>query len=91
MRYTVKGLFLKSGDSVLVSPTDLQKYNSENIGSLTVDKDSTTINQFDNKADGVIYIETKHFSRKRFLNYFKSKSSKFSQLMDSLQSDENFQ
>lgn len=41
--------------------------------------------------DGAIYVETKDFSTKRFLRYFRSKSKEFSKLLDSKGDDHTFQ
>ncbi|MBB6331821.1 hypothetical protein HNP24_002771 [Chryseobacterium sediminis] len=41
--------------------------------------------------DGVIYVETKDFSTKRFLRYFRSKSKEFSKLLDSNGDGHTFQ
>lgn len=68
-------------DSIQISKADLQKYNPNDIASVTVYKDDTRFKHLASNADGAIYIETKQFSRKRFLNYFKSKSPKFKNLL----------
>lgn len=78
-------------DSVLTTIEDMKRYNPDDIASVTVYKDSTKFKHLDSKADGAIYIETNQFSRKRFLNYFKSKSPKFKNLLASKQSDDSFQ
>ncbi|WP_433901074.1 hypothetical protein [Sphingobacterium puteale] len=78
-------------DSVRIGQADLQKYNPDDIATVTVYKDSTKFKHLDNNAIGAIYIETKQFSRKRFLNYFKSKSQEFKQLLASEHSDNSFQ
>lgn len=78
-------------DSVRISQADLQKYKSDDIATVTVYKDSSKFKHLDGNAIGAIYIETNQFSRKRFLNYFKSKSSEFKNLLASQQGDGNFQ
>ncbi|WP_336833522.1 hypothetical protein [Sphingobacterium siyangense] len=78
-------------DSVRISQADLQKYKSDDIATVTVYKDSTKFKHLDSNAIGAVYIETNQFSRKRFLNYFKSKSPEFKNLLASQQSDDSFQ
>ncbi|OOG16360.1 hypothetical protein BWD42_21735 [Sphingobacterium sp. CZ-UAM] len=78
-------------DSVRIGQADLQKYKSEDIATVTVYKDSTKFKHLDSNAIGAIYIETNQFSRKRFLNYFKSKSPEFKTLLASQQNDDSFQ
>lgn len=78
-------------DSVRIGQADLQKYKSEDIATVTVYKDSTKFKHLDSNAIGAIYIETNQFSRKRFLNYFKSKSPEFKNLLASQQNDDSFQ
>jgi len=78
-------------DSVRIGQADLQKYKSDDIATITVYKDSTKFKHLDSNAIGAIYIETNQFSRKRFLNYFKSKSPEFKNLLTSQQSDDSFQ
>lgn len=78
-------------DSVRISQADLQKYKSDDIATVTVYKDSTKFRYLDSNAIGAIYIETNQFSRKRSLNYFKSKSPEFKSLLASQQSDDSFQ
>ncbi|TJZ61529.1 hypothetical protein FAZ15_10095 [Sphingobacterium olei] len=77
-------------DSVQVDQSEMQKYNSNQIASVTIVKDSTYLHIYGN-TPGSVYIETKSFSRKRFINYFRSKSIEFKQLLDSLENDNSFQ
>lgn len=65
-------------DSVNVDKDDLQKYDPNEISSVTVFKNKEAIALLgDDGKDGVIYIETKIFSRKRYWRYFASKSSEY--------------
>ncbi|GGH15059.1 hypothetical protein FAZ19_06955 [Sphingobacterium alkalisoli] len=68
----------------------MQKYDANQIASVTIVKDSTYLHIYGN-TPGSVYIETKSFSRKRFINYFRSKSIEFKQLLDSLENDNSFQ
>lgn len=78
-------------DSIQVNQLEMHKYDASDIASVTIAKDSTTLGLFGNTKDGVVYIETKSFSRKRFINYFKSKSPDFKELLESLENDSSFQ
>lgn len=86
-----KGVPIMFVDSMRVSQADLQKYKPDDIATVTVYKDNMKFKHLDSNAIGAIYIETKQFSRTRFLNYFKSKSSDFKNLLASQQSDNSFQ
>ncbi|MCS4165289.1 hypothetical protein [Sphingobacterium sp. BIGb0116] len=85
-----KGVPIMFVDSVRVSQAELQKYKSDDIATITVYKDSMKFKYLDSNAIGAMYIETKQFSKKRFLNYFNSKSSEFKHLLTSEQSDDSF-
>lgn len=78
-------------DSIQVDRSAMQKYNADQIASVSIVKDSTTLGLFGNTADAVIYIETKNFCRQRFINYFSSKSVEFKQLLESSGDDKSFQ
>lgn len=86
-----KGVPIMFVDSVRIGEADLKKYAPDDIAYAAVYKDSMAFRHLDSNAIGAIYIETKKFSRKRFLNYFKSKSPDFKNLLLSLQSDNSFQ
>ncbi|WP_426790643.1 hypothetical protein [Sphingobacterium sp. WOUb80] len=85
-----KGVPVIFVDSIRISQADMQKYKPDDIATITVYKDSMAYRHLDSNAIGVVYIETKQFSKKRFLNYFNSKSSEFKHLLMSEQSDDNF-
>lgn len=79
-------------DSVNVDPSEMQKYDPNIISSVTVYKDKEAKDLFGEDAkDGVIYIETKTFSRNRFQNYFKSKSAEYKRLIEKESDDDKFQ
>ncbi|RZF62592.1 hypothetical protein [Sphingobacterium corticibacterium] len=78
-------------DSIQVDKSEMQKYNADQIASVSVVKDSVTLGIFGNTADAVIYVETKNFCRQRFVNYFASKSIEFKKLFESLGDDKSFQ
>ncbi|HAF35285.1 MULTISPECIES: hypothetical protein [Sphingobacterium] len=87
---TSKGAPIMFVDSVQISQADLQKLNPNDIASVKVYKDSQAFKHIDSNANGALYVETKQFCRKRFLNYFKSKSSAFKHLLESQGSDDGF-
>ncbi len=69
-------------DSIRVDGSDLQKYDPQEIASLTMYKDEEALKLFPQEGkDGVVYIQTKKFGRKRFENYFKTKSSEYQNLL----------
>lgn len=79
-------------DSVSVSQEDLQKYDPNDISSVTVYKDKKAIDLLgDDGKDGAVYIETKKFCRNRYLKYFASKSTEYKQNVIPLENDNNIQ
>lgn len=79
-------------DNVNVSKEDIQKYDPKDISSITVIKEKNVIEKFGKDGkDGVIFIETKAFFKKRYWTYFSSKSEEYKQKVPSPQSDENVQ
>lgn len=78
-------------DSINVDSSEMQKYDPQQISLVTVYKDKNAIDLMgEDGKDGVIYIETKKFSEKRFKNYFKSKSNEYSKLLASEKNESNF-
>lgn len=79
-------------DSINVEKDDLQKYNPNEISSVTVYKDKKAIELLgEDGKDGVIYIETKVFCKKKYWKYFASKSSEYIQFVSSPENDINVQ
>ncbi len=79
-------------DSVNVEKDELQKYDPENISSVTVYKDKEALELFgEDGKDGVIYIETKDFSKRRYWSFFQSKSEDYKKLLPSPLLDANVQ
>ena len=79
-------------DSVSVDKSELQKYVPNVIASVTVFKDKEAINLIGNEGkDGLVYIETKKFAKKRYWNFFKSKSTEYLKIVPSPESDNNIQ
>lgn len=79
-------------DSVSVAKEDLLKFSPESIASLTVYRDSSALRLAGPKGkDGVIYIETIAFTKRRYWSYFKSKSPEYARLIASPQSDSTVQ
>lgn len=70
-------------DSLNVHSSEMQKYDPKVISLFTVYKDKEATDLFgEDGRDGVIYIETKPFSEKRYQNYFKTKSAEFKKIID---------
>lgn len=79
-------------DSVNVSKKDIQKYDPKDISSVTVFKDKAALNLIgEDGKDGVIFIETVEFCKKRYWTYFSSKSEEYKQNVPTPQSDFNVQ
>jgi len=87
---TSKGAPIMFVDSIQISQADLQKLKPDDIASVKVYKDNQAFKHIDSNANGALYVETKQFCRKRFLNYFKSKSSAFKHLLESQSNDDGF-
>ena len=65
-------------DSVRVTKSDLMKYEPNQIGSVTVYKDKSAWDKFGSEAvNGLIYIETKDFAKKRYWSFLCSKSTEY--------------
>ncbi|UKB83368.1 hypothetical protein LF887_20505 [Chryseobacterium sp. MEBOG06] len=79
-------------DSVKVNRSEILTFDSNRITLMSVyDPGEATSLIGEDGKDGAIYIETKDFARKRFLRYFKSKSTEFSGLLESKGNDSTFQ
>ncbi len=79
-------------DSVSVDKSELQKYDPNEIAFVTVFKDKEAIKLIGNEGkDGLVYIETKKFTQKRYWNFFKSKSTEYLKIVPSPESDNNIQ
>ncbi|WP_316812899.1 hypothetical protein [Pedobacter heparinus] len=75
-------------DSVNVLQSDLQQYRPEEIASVTVFKDKEAIDILGEEGkDGVVYIETIPFAKKRYWKYFKTKSKSYGELLPNFDSD----
>ncbi|MFC5683397.1 hypothetical protein ACYE2N_05625 [Flavobacterium sp. MAHUQ-51] len=71
-------------DSISVEKEDLQKYNPNEISSVTVYKDKNAYDLLgEDGKDGVVYIETKKFCKNRYWKYFTSKSTEYQNLVNS--------
>ncbi len=79
-------------DSVNVLQSDLQKYNPEQIASVTVFRDREAINILGEEGkDGVVYIETIPFAKKRYWKFFRTKSNSYADLLPNFDSDSTVQ
>lgn len=79
-------------DSVSVLPSDIQQYDPEQIAVVTVfrGKEATDILGEDGK-DGVMYIETIPFAKKRYWKFFSAKSKSYANLLPDFDSDSTVQ
>ncbi|WP_157887043.1 hypothetical protein [Hymenobacter sp. PAMC 26628] len=65
-------------DSIKIMKAELAKYEPSQIAILTVYKDKSATDILGGEGvNGLIYIETKEFARKRYWRFFKSKSRKY--------------
>ena len=65
-------------DSTNVDRSEMMNYQPEQIAKVSVYKDSNAIKLVGPEGkDGVVYIETKVFARKRYWNYFRTKSAEY--------------
>lgn len=79
-------------DSVNVNPSEVLEYDSNTISLVTVYKEKEARDLYGKKGkDGVIYIETIPFSKNRYQNYFKNKSTDYKRIIEEESTDENIQ
>lgn len=79
-------------DSVLIHQIDLISFNPDNIAVITMLKAEVAVELLGEKAkNGVVYMETKGFAKKRYWNYFKSKSSAYANLIPTVNEDSSIQ
>ena len=75
-------------DSVSVEKRDLSNYQPTEIASVSVYKDSNAVNLVGPEGkDGVVYITTIKFAKRKYWNYFKSKSTDYEKLILTPESD----
>ena len=69
-------------DSVAATQADLQKYQPTDIATVSVYKDQDAIDLVgaDGK-DGVVFIQTKSFTKRQYQSFFKSKSKGFADVL----------
>lgn len=79
-------------DSIRVTGAALSKYDPNDIAMVTVYKDSSAVSRLGPAAkNGLIYIETKKFSKQRYWQYFRSKSEQYVKLVPSAGEDSEIQ
>lgn len=75
-------------DSVSVDRSELSKYQPTEIAAVSVYKDSNAIKLLGPEGkDGVVYIVTKAFAKKKYWAYFTSKSAAYAALVPTPESD----
>ena len=79
-------------DSVLTAKKDFVRFNPKLIASLTIldGKDATDV-LGDKAQDGLVYLESIAFAKKRFERYFKNKSEAYRQLCLTSPADSSIQ
>ncbi len=79
-------------DSVNVDKSEMMKYQPDQIAKVSVYKDSDAIELVGPEGkDGVVYIETKTFAKKRYWNYFKTRSVEYANIVLTPESDSTIQ
>lgn len=76
-------------DSARVTKEDLMKYEPTQIATVTVFKEKSAIERLGEEGkNGLIYIETKQFAKKRYWNFFQSKSKDYLKVVPEPSMDE---
>jgi hypothetical protein len=78
-------------DSIRIDKQDLKNYDPHDIASVTVYKNADATAKIESATNGLIYIETKKFAKRRYWKYFKSKSADYGRLVLSPETDQNVQ
>lgn len=79
-------------DSVSVDKSELQKYDPKKISSVTVFKGDKAKELLGEEGkDGIIYVETISFCKKRYWSYFASKSSEYKKEVSAPENDDKVQ
>jgi len=79
-------------DSINVDHSEIMKYDPTEIAQVTVYKDKEATDLFgDDGKDGVVYITTKKYAKRKYWTYFQSKSDDFKKLVPSPESDTSIQ
>ncbi|QHS63470.1 hypothetical protein [Chitinophaga agri] len=75
-------------DSVIVTREQMQAYQPTDIAAVTIYKNAEGAELLGPQGgNGVVFIETKPFARKRYWQFFKSKSSRYARTVPSLAVD----
>ena len=75
-------------DSIVVTPAELNAINPNDIAAIDVYKDSSAFRLAGERGkNGLIYIETKKFARKKYWSFFISRSDAYSKLIPTSESD----
>ncbi len=79
-------------DSVNVDKSELQSYRPTDIAAVSVYRDSDAIKLAGPEGkDGVVYIETKIFAKKKYWAFFSSKSEEYSKIVPDPEADSSVQ
>ena len=75
-------------DSIQIATDQIAKLIPTDIASVFIVKGNKATTLLGAKAkDGIVYIETKKFARKRYWNYFKSKSDNYAKVLPNPEKD----
>ncbi len=79
-------------DSINILQSDLQNYDPDQIAIVTIIKDQEAKDILgEDGKDGVVYIETIPFAKKRYWKFFRTKSSAYADLFPDVDSDSTVQ
>ncbi|MBO9730052.1 MAG: hypothetical protein J7623_15550 [Chitinophaga sp.] len=78
-------------DSVVVTQAVVGQVSPDRIGLMTIAKGSKAVLKYGSQAEnGVVYIETKPFARKRVQTLLRSKSPQYDSLLNKYGNDSSF-
>ncbi len=76
-------------DEEKVSQDEIQKYNADEISSITMLFNNDAIKLYGNEAkDGAVIIETKEFARNKYETFLKKNSNKYEELLNSINTED---
>ena len=85
---TIEPLFFL--DENRISSSDMQKINPNDIAAIEVLKDTSALKIFGKEGkNGAIYITTINHAREKYIEFFKSKSSDYANIVQSIDDEIN--
>ena len=77
-------------DNVKIKSDDIEKFNPKEMATLEVLKDYTAFEKYgDEGKNGVVLITTKNYARKKYWDFFKSKSADYVKAVPTIKDEEN--